>query len=136
MNKNVIIASDSTTDLTPELTEKYGIRILPLGVSLGGKQYFDGVDIDADAIYAHYEKTGELPKTAAPNIALFRDFFAAQTAKGNAVVCFTISADMSSTFNNARLAASEFEDVYVVDTRNLSTGGLQLFIAKTNRKSR
>ena len=123
MSKPTVIASDSTCDLSPELIREYGIRILPLGVALGEKQYTDGVDIDPDLIYAHYEKTGELPKTSAVNLVDFEDFFAAETAKGNAVVLFTISAEMSSTCNNARLAAESFEDVYVVDTRNLSTGG-------------
>ena len=65
MSNKVLIASDSTCDLSRELIEKYGIEILPLSVSLGGVDYTDGVDVDPDAIYAHYEKTGELPKTAA-----------------------------------------------------------------------
>ena len=123
MSKRTVIASDSTCDLSPELIREYGISILPLGVALGEKQYTDGVDIDPDFIYAHYEKTGELPKTSAVNLVDFEDYFAAETAKGNGVVLFTISSDMSSTCNNARLAAEGFEDVYVVDTRNLSTGG-------------
>ncbi|MBQ8917461.1 MAG: DegV family protein, partial [Oscillospiraceae bacterium] len=76
-----------------------------------------------DAIYAHYEKTGELPKTSAVNVAEFQDFFREQTQEGNSVVLFTISSEMSSTYMNAKLAAEEFEDVYVVDTRSLSTGG-------------
>jgi DegV family protein with EDD domain len=97
-------------------------------VALGERQYTDGVDIDPDFIYAHYEKTGQLPKTSAVNLVDFEDFFSAETAKGNAVVLFTISAEMSSTCNNARLAAENFEDVYVVDTRNLSTGGGLLVI--------
>lgn len=123
MNKKVIIASDSTCDLNQELLERYQIKILPLGVSLGSSQYKDGVDIDPDAIYAHYEQTGELPKTSAVNIAEFSDFFARQTQDGNAMVLFTISSEMSSTYRNACLAAEEYEDVYVVDTRSLSTGG-------------
>ncbi len=123
MSKNVLIASDSTADLSPALVEQYGITILPLVVNLGGKQYFDGVDITPDFVYTHYENTGELPKTAAVNIADFHEFFTKVTAEGNEVVFFTISAEMSSTYNNARLAAQEFEGVYVVDTRNLSTGG-------------
>lgn len=123
MKQNIILASDSTTDLNEELIARYDLKILPLTVSLGGKSYADGTEMDPDTIYRHYEQTGELPKTAAPNIADFYDFFAAHTADGSAVIFFTISAEMSSTCNNARLAASEFKDVYVVDTRNLSTGG-------------
>ena len=91
--------------------------------------YADGVDINPDVIYEHYEKTGELPKTAAVNISDFMEFFKRETEQGNSVVMFNISSDMSCTFNNARMASMEFEDVHVVDTRNLSTGGGLLVIA-------
>lgn len=123
MTKNVIIAGDSTCDLSRELTERYQIPILPLGINLGGKLYADGVDMDPDRIYAHYEKTGELPKTSAINIGEFEDFFRELTKDGAEVVFFTISSEMSSTYANARLAAEEVEHVHVVDTRNLSSGG-------------
>ena len=123
MSKKVIIASDSTCDLSPELVEKYQIKILPLSVNLGGKTYSDGVDIDPDFVYKHYEETGELPKTAAANIVEFEDFINANKAEDEGMVLFTISATMSSTYNNARLAAEELSDVHVVDTKNLSTGG-------------
>lgn len=128
MREKILIASDSTTDLSPELIEKYGIKIMPMGVNLGDKHFTDGVDIDPDAIYAHYEKTGELPKTAAINIADFEDFFRENTEKYESIIFFTISSEMSSTFANARLAAESFEGVYAVDTRNLSTGGGLLLI--------
>ena len=121
--KNVIIASDSTSELSPELIAKHNIKTVPLSVGLGGKDYTDGVDIDPDKIYAHYEETGELPKTAAPSLASFEAFFKESTADGSPVVLFTISTEMSCTYNNARLAAEDFENVYVIDTRNLSTGG-------------
>ena len=123
MTKRVIIASDSTSDLNAELIERYGVRIVPLTVNLGGNLYLDGVDVDPDRIYRHYEEHKELPKTSAPNIADFEDFFTKCTSEGCSVVFFTISASMSATYNNARLAAQEFEDVFVVDTKNLSTGG-------------
>ena len=123
MKQNIIIASDSTCDLNEELIQRYQIKLLPLSVSLGDRTYTDGVDITPDLIYAHYEKTGELPKTSAINIAEFEDFFRQQTADGSAVVFFTISSEMSSTCSNAKIAAADFDSVYVVDTRNLSTGG-------------
>ena len=129
MNQTVIIASDSTTDLGAELIERYGIKIQPLTVNLGGELYIDGVEIDPDTIYAHYEKTGELPKTSAPNIADFEDFFKLHTEGGASMVFFNISAEMSVTYNTARLAAQEFENVYVVNSKNLSTGGGLLVVA-------
>lgn len=123
VNRKVIIASDSTTDLSPELIERYQVRILPLNITLGDRLYRDGVDIDPDFIYRHYEENGELPKTSAPNIAEYTEFFEACAANQNAVVFFTISSDMSSSYSNACVAAQELEEVYVVDTKNLSTGG-------------
>lgn len=120
--KKIIIASDSTCDLGAELIERYGIRILPLNVSLGEKQYSDGVDIDPEMIYEHYEKFGELPKTSAPNISACESFFEELKKEAEAVLFFTISAEMSSTYSNACIAASNFSRVYVINTKNLSTG--------------
>lgn len=129
MKPNIIIACDSTCDLNSELIERYQIKVLPLGVSLGGKQYLDGENITPDDIYAHYAKTGELPKTSAANIQQFTDFFRELTMDGSSLVFFTISSDMSSTYNNAVIAAAEFETVHIVDTRNLSTGGGLLVVS-------
>ncbi len=122
-DKKVIITSDSTCDLGRELAEKYNIGIMPLGVTLGDKSYQDGVDITADDIYAYYDNTKTLPKTSAINIAEAEDFFRQYTEQGYAVVHFTISSEMSTTYRNCLLAAQELDDVYVVDSQNLSTGG-------------
>ena len=119
----VKIICDSTTDLTPELIAKYNITVLPLNVLLGDKNFKDGVDITPDEIYDYHAKNGVLPKTAALNIADFTSAFEENSKDGNDVVCFTISSKMSATFNNARLAAEDFENVYAIDTCNLSSGG-------------
>ena len=119
---NIVITGDSTCDLSPELRQRYNIDILPLGVTLGGKVYKDGVDITPDDIYAHHDKTGELPKTTAANVDEFYNFFKKFADEGKTVIHFDISSGMSSTFNNARIAAEEFENIYVIDSVNLSTG--------------
>ena len=119
---NIVITGDSTCDLSPELRQRYNIDILPLGVTLGGKVYKDGADITPDDIYAHHDKTGELPKTTAANVDEFYNFFKKFADEGKTVIHFDISSGMSSTFNNARIAAEEFENIYVIDSANLSTG--------------
>ncbi len=129
MKKQIIISSDSTCDLSKDLIERYEIRIVPMGVSLGDTIYRDGVDITPDDIYAHHKKTGQLPKTSAINIAENTAYFSELTKDGSAVIHFTISSSMSATYNNARIAAEEFENVYVVDAKNLSTGSGLLVIA-------
>lgn len=129
MNKQIIISSDSTCDLSKELVDRYQIHIQPMGISLGDQIYRDGVDITPDMIYAHHEKTGQLPKTSAINVVEDLEYFEELTKDGSAVIHFTISSSMSSTYNNACVAAQEFENVYVVDARNLSTGSGLLVLA-------
>ena len=125
----IIISSDSTSDLSAELKEKYGIKIIPLGVTLGTDVYRDGVDITPDDIYAHHEKTGELPKTTATNVGEGIEYFEELTKDGDAVIHFTISSSMSSTYNNSCMAAEDFDNVYVIDAANLSTGSGLLVVA-------
>ena len=129
MANNIIISSDSTTDLSAELKERYAVQILPLGVTLGDKTYRDGIDINPDDIYAHHSKTGELPKTTAANVGEFIDYFSQFTNEGKTVIHFSLRSSMSSTYSNAILAAAELGNVYVIDSKNLSTGGGLLVIA-------
>lgn len=128
---NIIISSDSTCDLGTELCNRYNIPIIPLGVTLAGKTYFDGVDINPDDIYAYHDKTGELPKTTATNVDDCVNFFKPLSEKADAVIHFCISSDFSSTYNNSCIAAAEFDNIYVIDSRNLSAGiGLLVLAAK------
>ncbi len=129
MASNIIITSDSTTDLSPALRERYHITLMPLRITLGDKTYTDGVDIGPDDIYAHHDKTGELPKTSATNVEDCLEFFKSFVNDGKTIIHFTISSEMSSTYNNACLAAEELGNVHVIDTQNLSTGGGLLVIA-------
>ena len=116
------ITSDSTCDLSREQIEKYGIEVMPLAVAMGEKNYRDGVDLHPDAIYDHVAKGGDLPKTAANNIAEYAEVFGKYAKEYDAVIHLNISSDFSSCYQNACLAAEDFENVHVVDSRNLSTG--------------
>ena len=116
------ITSDSTCDLSPELIEKYDIDILPLYVGMGDDVLKDGIEATPEDIYAFVDKTDILPKTSAPNLGDFTELFEKYTKDGYEVVHFCISADFSSSYATACMAAEEVGNVKVVDTRNLSTG--------------
>lgn len=123
MNKPVIITADSTVDLSPELKERYDFCILPLMITLGEDHFMDdGQSFTPLDMYARYHKDGMLPKTSAPGVQEFLDFFSPLVEQGYEIVHLDISAELSNTFNAARLAAQELEGVYVVDSRMLSTG--------------
>ena len=116
------ITSDSTCDLSPEQLEKYNIQLLSLYVDMDGRTLRDGVDVKPDDIYAHVAAGGGLPKTAAVNMADYVRAFTELSAKNDFVIHVCISLDFSCCYQNAKLAAADFDNVYVVDSRNLSTG--------------
>ena len=122
MSKPVIITADSTVDLSPELISRFDIKIIPLTITLGDDVFKDGHGFTPLDMYARYRKDGTLPKTSAPGMQELLDFFTPFVEAGYEVVHLDISAELSNTFNSARLAAMELEGVYPVDSRMLSTG--------------
>ncbi len=121
----VSIVADSTCDLSRELLEKYKVKIIPLHILLGEKEYEDGVDLRPEAIYAWADDNKTTPKTSAPSVETVMQTFRPLLDKGDDIVCFSISESMSTTANVMRLAARQMEAedrVNVVDSANLSTG--------------
>ena len=118
----VKIISDSTCDLSEELLIQYDIAVLPHPIVRDGELLQDNVSITPDDIYAHYERTGRLCTTSAPNVYDYEQFWRPWLDEGYEIVHFTISSEMSTAYNQAVLAAEETGHVYPVDSRSLSTG--------------
>lgn len=125
---SVKITADSTCDLSQELVEKYNIEIIPLYIEKDGQYFKDSIEITPKDIFESVKKTGKLCRTAAVNIADYREVFERQLKDHDGIVHFTISADMSSCYQNACIVAGELKNVYVIDSKNLSTGIGQLVI--------
>ena len=122
MKKPVMITADSTIDLSRDLIERFRIKTVPLTIVMGDETFLDSDSFNTADIYARYHKDGMLPKTAAPSIQDFMDFFSSLTEQGYEVVHLDISSELSSTYGAARMAADETEGVYVIDSRMLSSG--------------
>ena len=116
------ITADSTCDLSPALLEKYDITLAHLVVNKNGEAFTDGVDITPADIFAHVAAGGDLCSTAALGVGDYQDLFAKFASDYDAVVHISISSEFSSSFQNAYIAATEFDNVRVIDSRNLSTG--------------
>ena len=124
MEGKIIITSDSTCDLSPALLEENHISLARLSVILGDTTYRDGEGIEPQTIFDFVEKTGDLPKTAAPSLEDYLHFFRSFTDKGNTVIHFNISSKASGSHGFAVAAQKEIgeDKVYVVDSYALSTG--------------
>ena len=125
----VKIIADSTCDLSPELLERYDIAITPLCVIKDGKEFHDGVDITPADIFAHVDGGGELCSTAAVSQFEYTEIFTRYAREYDAVVQINIGSGFSCCYQNACLAAQDFDNVYVVDSENLSTGQGLLVVA-------
>lgn len=133
--KMIKIVSDSTSDLSKELIEKYDIQIVPLHILLGEKEYLDGVDITPDDIYAWADANNDTPKTSAVGFEEAMNIMQSISGTNDEMIIFTISSKMSTTINVFRMATEELEmedRVSVIDSENLSTGsGLLILRAAT-----
>ena len=108
------ITADSTCDLSPAYIAEHNITVIPLTVTMGGRDYTDGLDIAPDDIFRHVDAGGELPKTAAVNAEAYRERFQALLQDCDAIIHFNISADFSSCYEHAVAAA---EGLHVPDAR-------------------
>lgn len=119
---NIKVLSDSTCDLPKELVDKYDITIVPLTVVKDGDSYSDGVNITPADIFAHVAAGGGLCSTAAVSVGEYADWFSKFAGDYDGVVHINISSEFSCSYQNAKLAADDFDNVIAVDSRNLSTG--------------
>ncbi|MEF2966858.1 DegV family protein [Paenibacillus sp. M1] len=126
------IFADSTCDLPTAWIQQYDIGIVPLYVTFGDTNYRDGLDLETPLLYKKVDETGKLPKTAAPSPSDFMQAFSPFVAEGRDILYISLSSELSSTYQNALIAAEEFPEgrVTVFDSLNLSTGiGLQVMKA-------
>ena len=127
----IAISAESTIDLTQELIEKYDIKTIAFNLQLGNNSYLDG-EITADEIIKYANDTGVLPKTGAINEYRFTEHFENLLKDNDAVIHFSLSSELSMAYSNAERASKNFKNVYVVDTRSLSTGIALLAIYAKN----
>ena len=104
---NIRITADSTCDLSPELVEKYNVKILPLQIVMDEKPYKDGVEIKPSDIFEYVESRRGICHTTAINIEEYSELFEEELKSYDAVVQICIISDYSACYQNACLDAGE-----------------------------
>ncbi|NLC51270.1 MAG: DegV family protein [Firmicutes bacterium] len=120
------ISADSTCDLSPEILKKFNISIMPLNIIVGDQAFLDGKEILPADIFKYVDIDGKSCKTAAINVQDYRTFFKKLSSKYEAQIHICLGSGFSSCYQNAVLAAQDFENVYVLDSDNLSSGSGRL----------
>jgi len=119
---NIKIISDSTCDLSPELIREHNIAITPLIVMKKDEEFYDGQTISPADVFAHVASGGSLCSTAARSVGYYMETFAKYSSEYDGVIHISLGSGFSSSYQNACLAAEEFDNIQVIDSQNLSTG--------------
>lgn len=126
--RRIILSTESGADVPADLAEKYDVQVVPMHIIMDGKDYLDG-SLPVQDIYDYYSRTKEIPSTTSTNAHEYQEFFA--TIRKNFPDCIIIhigyTSKASSSFQNAVIAAEEFEDIFLIDALNV-TGGLAAIV--------
>lgn len=118
MTTRIIV--DSTADLVPEIKER--VHIVPLTVHFGDEEYIDGVTIDHETFYNRLIESDVLPTTSQATPDAFMKEFDKIKEAGEEAVVITLASKFSGTYQSAVIAASEYENIYVVDSTSAAMG--------------
>lgn len=116
------ITADSTCDLSQDILDDMDITLTPLHILVDDNTFRDGIDITPTDIFRYVDDEGKVCKTAAVNLYEYECLFSELSSKYEAVIHINISTSFSSCYQNAVMAAEKFDNIYVIDSRNLSSG--------------
>ena len=117
----IAITAETTIDLPKEMQKEFDIHVVPFSVLLGEEIGYDG-EITPETIFTYVDENKILPKTSAVNEYQFDEFFSGLLKEYDAIIHFSLSSAMSSAYNNALKTSKNYKNVYVIDSRSLSTG--------------
>ena len=123
MADTIILVAETGSDINPQLAAQYGIHLVPMHVSMGGKTLDDG-SFPPEDVCAYYDSTGKVPQTSASSPADFeRVFDEIHAAQPEAkILHLAYSAVTTCSFQSAQLAAEGRDYVVSVDTQHVSVG--------------
>jgi len=135
MNK-ITIVTDSTCDLDINLMVEYNIKFAPITVDINGEIYLDKINIDSTTFFEKIKGKNIYPKTALVQPYAFEKIFEKELAKGNDIICITLSGELSGTNNSAQLAKDSMESdrIHIIDSETV-TIGLGFLVVEAAKKA-
>lgn len=122
-NKNTAILVDTATDINIEMSERFGLYLLPLYINFKEKQYRDRFDMDSSDLYEHINE--EIPTTSTPSPGEVEAMFDQIKDDGyKNLIIVTISSKLSGIYNLYNLVKNNYKglNIEVIDTKNIAIG--------------
>ena len=123
---------DSGSSIKQNEKNALGVEILPLKITLGEKEYLDGVDLPMSEFYDALINKKIFPKTSLPSLGDAEDAVTKHTNAGDDVVIITISSGISGTFNALKTLFADNEHVLVIDSKS-AVGGVRILVHEANK---
>ena len=117
----IALSTESTCDLPKDLLEKYKLESIPYSIIIGDDVIEDNEEVPAK-IFEYVEQTKKLPQTSAINEESYREYFSNLLKKYDAVIHISLSSGLTSSTAHAITVAEELKNVYIIDSKSLSTG--------------
>lgn len=136
--KNIKLICDSSIDLNPDFIQSEDIELMHFAVTVGETEYHDGIDITTDNLFEIIDQTNQLPKTSAFGPKMYEEVFSKFANDYKDVLFIGLGSGFSSSLNSARIGASQYPNVHIIDSQNLSSGtGLLVYkICKLRREGK
>lgn len=122
--RKIILSTESGADLPKDLVDKYQIQVVPMHVVMDGKDYLDG-ELPVEDVFDYHSRTKKIPSTTATNVHEYQELFKKIRTNfpDSIIIHIGYTSKASASFQSALIAAEDFENLYLVDTLNV-TGGL------------
>lgn len=126
--RRIILSTESGADLPKDLVEKYQIQVVPMHVVMEGKDYLDG-ELSVEEVFDYHSRTKKIPSTAATNVHEYHELFTKirMNFPDSIVIHIGYTSKASASFQSALIAAEDFENLFLIDTLNV-TGGLAAIV--------
>ena len=115
------IITDSASDISQSEAKKLGITVIPLKVRFNNIEYIDDVTITNEEFFNRLVESDELPKTSQLTPFDYTNAFD-MVDKNDKAIVICLSGNLSGTYSSALLAASDYPNIYVVDSKNVTIG--------------
>jgi hypothetical protein len=118
------ICTDSGSQLPASLAARLGIEVVPLTVTVGGREFLEGIDLDVDQLYAMFADEGDELTVAQPSPGQCAVAYEALAERGcSSIVSIHSSLADCNALHAARLATrSAPVPVRIVDCGSVSFG--------------
>ena len=126
--RRIILSTESGADLPKDLVEKHQIQVVPMHVIMDGKDYLDG-ELSVEEVFDYHSRTKKIPSTTATNVHEYHELFTKIRINfpDSIIIHIGYTSKASASFQSALIAAEDFEDLFLIDTLNV-TGGLAAIV--------